>query len=450
MYDLGIIGGGPAGYTAAELATKRGLKVLLFEENELGGICLNEGCIPTKVLLHSAKLLQHVKEAEKYGITTNNSHYAIDLQKVIDQKERIVRKLKAGVKSKLTNDFITVISGHATIVGKTNDMISIQCGEALYMVSNLLIATGSREIVPPISGLSKSTAVCSYRDLLNETRVPGSLVIIGGGAIGIEFANFYNRMGAQVTVIEMQDEILAGTDRELGAMVRAEYEKRGVQFFLKATITFIDEQKVLFLHDNEEKQVIGEKILVSVGRQPNLEGFGLENFDIQCFRKGIYVTNQMQTSEPNVYAAGDVTSFTKLAHAAYREAEVVVNTIMGINDQMNFNSIPFCIYSDPEIASAGMTEEALNVMWLPHRTLKLPMTYSGKYIIENDSFQGLCKIIIDEAEHILGVHLVGNSATEIIAAASMAIDAHMTLDEWRKTMFPHPTVSEIIKETLSL
>ncbi len=447
MFDLGIIGGGPAGYTAAERAAAHGLKVILFEEKEIGGVCLNEGCIPTKVLLQSAHVLDTIHDAGKYGIVAN-ADPTYDLEKIIQRKNHIVRKMQAGVRAQLKSDLIQIVHGHATIKGKQGELFHVACNESIHEINNLLIATGSRELMPPIPGID-SPSVVTHRELLNLTETPKDLIIIGGGYIGIEFADYFHSLGTHVSIIELKNTILDGTDRELSGILRSEYEKRGISFYMSAQVIRIDENTVIFIQDEEAKSLTGDKILVSVGRTPNLEGFGLELFDIESYRKGIRVNRQMQTSEPNIYAAGDVTGFSKLAHAAYREADVVVNTLKKIDDQMNFQSIPACIYSNPEIATVGLTEDALKIAWMPHRIVKLPMTYAGRFEIENGGFSGLCKLIIGDSDEILGVHIIGNMATEIIGSAAMAIDNKMTVQQWVKTIFPHPTVSEIFREALN-
>ncbi|MBB3186855.1 dihydrolipoyl dehydrogenase [Microbacter margulisiae] len=446
MYDLGIIGGGPAGYTAAERAAAQDLKVILFEEKKIGGVCLNEGCIPTKALLQSAHVIETIHHADKYGISVN-AEPTFNLEQIIQRKNHIVHKMQAGVRAKLRHNFITVIEGHAAIKGRQGELLNVSCNDEIHEVKNLLIATGSREFMPSIPGI-ESASVVTHRDLLNLTTPINELVIIGGGYIGIEFADYFSSLNTKVTIVELKDTILEGTDRELTDILRVEYEKRGITFYLNAQVTQIEGNEVIFTQDKEIKRVSGDKILVSVGRVPNLEGFGLEVLDIEAYRKGIRVNNQMQTSEPNVYAAGDVTGFSKLAHAAYREADVVVNTIKGIYDPMNFQSIPGCIFSNPEIATVGLTEEALKMAWMPHRIVKIPMTYSGRFEIENGGFAGLCKLILGDSDEILGVHIIGNMATEIIVSATMAINNRFSAKQWAKNIFPHPSVSEIFREAL--
>lgn len=446
MFDLGIIGGGPAGYTAAERAAAHNMKVILFEENKIGGVCLNEGCIPTKTLLQSGHLFRSIHHADKYGISIN-SEATIDINKIVQRKNLIVRKMQAGVRAQLKHELITVKDGHANIKGKQGNIFHVECNNDFFEINNLLIATGSREFVPPIPGI-ESSAVVTHRDLLNLDHPISDLIIIGGGYIGIEFADYFNAIGTNVHIVELKDHILEGTDQELTRILQTEYEKRGVRFYLNAQVTGIDNNIVHFKQNGETFQLSGDKILVSVGRVPNLDGYGLEILDIESYRKGIRVNNLMQTSEPNVYAAGDVTGFSKLAHAAYREASVVVNTIANIYDPMNFQTIPGCIYSDPEIATVGLTEEALKMAWMPHRIIRLPMTYSGRFEIENGGFSGLCKLIVGDGNEILGVHLIGNGAAEIISSAAIAIDNKMTADQWAKTIFPHPTVNEIFREAL--
>lgn len=446
MYDLAIIGGGPAGYVAAENAGAKGLRVVLFEKRELGGVCLNEGCIPTKTLLYSAKMYDHATGGKKYGITANEVTY--EYKKIVDRKTKVVRKLVAGIKMKMEAHGVEVIRGEAMITGGDTECIRIACEGNEYKASKLLICTGSEAFVPPIPGVEGNAAIVTNREILALTEPPQSLVVIGGGVIGMEFASFYNSLGIPVTVIEMQPEILGGMDKEVSEMLRGIYAKRGVKFCLQCKVTAVDGNVVHYTDaEGNEQQAEGDKILMSVGRRAVLKGFGLENIAIEADR-GIKVNGHMQTSMPNVYAAGDVTGFSQLAHTASREAEVAVNHMLGIEDGMEYNAIPGIVYTNPEVAGVGITEEQAANAGVEYSLHKLPMTYSGRFVAENEGMTGLCKVLVSADGKVLGVHMLGNSSSEFICAACMAITNGLSVEQLRRTVFPHPTVSEIIKEGL--
>ena len=446
MYDLAILGGGPAGYVAAENAGAKGLKTILFEKRELGGVCLNEGCIPTKTLLYGAKMYDHASGSKKYGVTAEN--VAFEYKKMADRKTKVVRKLVAGIKMKMENTGVEVVKGEATIVRGDAASITIACGGESYEAARLLICTGSEAFVPPIPGVEGNEAVLTNREILALTQAPESLIIIGGGVIGMEFASLYNSLGIPVTVIEMLPEILGGLDKEVSEMLRGIYAKKGVKFNLRCKVTAIDGNIVRFTDaDGNEQSVEGDKILMSVGRRATLTGFGLENIPVEAER-GIKVNEYMQTSMPNVYAAGDVTGFSLLAHTASREGEVAVNHILGIEDKMEYNAIPGIVYTNPEVSSVGLTEEQAQAQSIEYRLSKMPMTFSGRFVAENEGQMGLCKILADANDKILGVHMLGNSSSEFICAACMAITNSLTVNDLRRTVFPHPTVSEILKEGL--
>ena len=446
MYDLAILGGGPAGYVAAENAGAKGLKTILFEKRELGGVCLNEGCIPTKTLLYGAKMYDHASGSKKYGVTAENVTF--EYKKMADRKTKVVRKLVAGIKMKMEHTGVEVVKGEASIVRGDAASITIACGGESYEAARLLICTGSEAFVPPIPGVEGNEAVLTNREILALTQAPESLIIIGGGVIGMEFASLYNSLGIPVTVIEMLPEILGGLDKEVSEMLRGIYAKKGVKFNLCCKVTAIDGNSVRFTDaEGNEQSIEGDKILMSVGRRATLTGFGLENIPVEAER-GIKVNEYMQTSMPNVYAAGDVTGFSLLAHTASREGEVAVNHILGIEDKMEYNAIPGIVYTNPEVSSVGLTEEQAQAQGIEYRLSKMPMTFSGRFVAENEGQMGLCKILADTNDRILGVHMLGNSSSEFICAACMAITNGLTVNDLRRTVFPHPTVSEILKEGL--
>lgn len=445
-YQVIIIGGGPAGYTAAEAAGKAGLSVLLFEKQNLGGVCLNEGCIPTKTLLYSAKTYDGAKHASKYAVTVSEASF--DLSKIIARKSKVVRKLVLGVKSKLTSNNVTIINGEATILDKNK----ICCGEEIYECDNLILCTGSETFILPISGID-TVNYWTHREALDNKELPASLAIVGGGVIGMEFASFFNSLGVKVTVIEMMDEILGGMDKELSALLRADYAKRGITFLLSTKVVSLaqSEEGVLVSYENADGagNVTAEKLLMSVGRRPVTKGFGLENLNLQRTERGsILVNGQMESSLPGVYVCGDLTGFSLLAHTAVREAEVAVHAILGKTDTMSYRAIPGVVYTNPEIAGVGQTEESLIAKGIAYRAVKLPMAYSGRFVAENEGVNGVCKVLLGDDDTILGAHVLGNPASEIITLAGMAIEMKLKAAEWKKIVFPHPTVAEIFREAL--
>ena len=456
MYDLAIIGGGPGGYVAAERAGAAGLSVILFEKKELGGVCLNEGCIPTKTLLYSAKVYDYTRHAEQYGVTVEGS--AIDFGAILKRKQKVVKKLVGGVRLQMKNAAVEVVKEPAVIQGRNADGIDIAAGESTYTARNLLICTGSEAAVPPIPGLREGLGgvVVTNREILALEEKPEELVVIGGGVIGMEFASFFNSIGTKVTVVEMLPKILGPMDDEISAMLQAQYAKKGVEFHLSCKVVAVEGNEVVY-EDPEGNtcRAKGDKILVSVGRRANFQDIGLENIGVELALNpagrpyGIKVDDHMRTNVPGVYAAGDVTGFSMLAHTASREGEVAVNNILGKEDRMRYDAIPGVVYTNPEVAGTGLTEAEAAKTGLDYVALKLPMAFSGRFVAENERGEGICKIIADAQSHrVLGVHMLGNPCSEIIQSACIAIEQKMTVEQLKEVVFPHPTVSEIIKETL--
>lgn len=430
-YDVAIIGGGPAGYSAAELAGKNGLSVVLFEKNALGGVCLNEGCIPTKTLLYSAKVMNTAKDAAKYGISCENVSF--DLSKIIARKNKVVRKLVAGIRARMKEAGVEVITGEAAFDrSQTGDVLQIACNEQLYEARNVILCTGSEAVVPPIPGLAGSTFWTS-REALENKEVPESLVIIGGGVIGIEFASFFSALGTKVYVVEMLEEILPGFDKELAAMLREELSKKGIEFHIGTKVTAVNNGVTSIEKDGTASMLDASVVLVAVGRR----AVGRTE-----------VNEYMQTANPHIYACGDVTGYSMLAHTAVREAEVAVENILGKPTKMSYKAVPGVVYSSPEFAGVGKTEDQLQAEGTPYIAKKLPMAYSGRFVAENEQGTGICKILIGEEEAILGAHILGTPASELIVIAGVAIEQGMTAEELRSVIFPHPTVGEIIKEVL--
>ena len=454
MYDLMIIGGGPGGYVTAERAGADGLKVVLFERKSLGGVCLNEGCIPTKTLLYSAKVYNYAKTGDHYGVYVSDPTFKYD--EIVARKNKVVKKLVGGVKAAMKGNKVEVVAENAASEGRDKGGIKVEAGGNEYVAKNLLICTGSEAAVPPFPGLKEAgERIVTNREILAMTEMPESLVVIGGGVIGMEFAAFFSTLGTKVTVVEMLPKILGPLDDEISEMLQKTYEKRGVEFCLRCKVTGIEGDTVVY-EDPEGKvcRVSGDKILVSVGRRANLQGFGLENIGVELALNpagrpyGIKVDEKMRTNVPGVYAAGDVTGFSMLAHTASREGEVAVNNILGKEDRMRYNAIPGVVYTNPEVAGAGLTETEAKAKGIDYKVVKLPMAYSGRFVAENERGDGICKIIVGSRFHeVLGVHMLGNPCSEIIHSACLAIEAEMTLEQLQEIVFPHPTVSEILKET---
>lgn len=443
-HDLIILGGGPAGYTAAERAARGGLNTLLIEKRALGGVCLNEGCIPTKTLLYSAKIWHLTEDAKKYGIEASADRFLMD--KVNARKNKVVRKLVAGIKGKMTNAGVTVVTGEGEILAPTTPQeYSVKVGEEIYTAPRLLLASGSETFVPPIPGLD-TVEYWTSREALESKELPKSIAIIGGGVIGMEFAAFYNRVGVEVHVIEMLPEILGGMDSEMGALLRAEYTKLGVKFYLRNKVTSVAPEGVTVEFEGNSFVIPTERILLSVGRRPVTEK--LSPLGLAMEGRGVKVDATMCTSLPGVYAAGDITGYSLLAHTAVREAEVAIDNMLGKDAQMSYRAIPGIIYTQPEVAGVGMTEDQLKKEGISYRKHQLPMAFAGRFVAENEMANGVCKILIGEDDSLLGAHMLGNPASELIVVIAVAIERGIKAHELASVVFPHPTVGEIIKETI--
>ena len=445
-YDIAIIGGGPAGYTAAERAAANGLQTVLFEKKAIGGVCLNEGCIPTKTLLYSAKLWDNMKSASKYGISVPDGS-AFDMQKMIARKDKIVKKLTGGVQMTVNSYGAVIVPHEAVVAGEADGRFLVSASGEMYEVTYLLVCTGSDTVIPPIKGLS-GVDYWTSKEALESTVLPSSLVIIGGGVIGMEFASFFNSMGVQVYVVEMMPEVLGAMDKETSGMLRSEYQKRGVKFHLNTKVVEVSPEGVTIEKDDKTSLIEAEKILVSVGRKANLLQVGLDKLNIELLRNGVKVDEHMLTSHPRVYACGDITGHSMLAHTAIRESEVAINHILEVADRMNYDCVPGVVYTNPEVAGVGKTEEELKNAGISYHVQKLPMAYSGRFVAENEQGNGLCKLILDDDDRIIGCHMLGNPASELIVLAGIAVQHGYTVEEFQKTVFPHPTVGEIFHETL--
>lgn len=449
-YDLIILGGGPAGYLAAERAGHAGMKVLCIEQRELGGVCLNEGCVPTKTLLYSAKLYDGAAHGEKYGVIAKD--IAIDHAKVVARKEKVVKTLVGGVKAALRANHVETLNARGVITGRNSEGYTVEAGGSTYTGARLLICTGSSPAIPPILGLKEgleSGFAVTNRELLSLTEAPKRLVVIGGGVIGLEMAAYFNSIGSEITVIEMLDHIAGENDRELVGILQKHYEKRGMKLLLSAKVTEIADGAVRYEKDGKSCAVECDKALISIGRRPNIKDVGLESIGVLTERGAIVTDSRMRTNQPEVYAAGDVNGRSMLAHTAYREAEVAVNTMLGKRDNMRYDAIPAVLYTNPELSGVGYTDAAAAAVGLDARTVTLPMRYSGRYVAENEGGDGIFKLVVNNRDNtILGAQALCNYSSEFIIAAASFIEQRLTLDDIKEIVFPHPTVSEIIREAV--
>lgn len=450
MFDLIVIGGGPGGYNAAERASEKGLKTCVVEERALGGTCLNEGCIPTKTLLYSAKIYDYSKHCKEYGVEFTGA--SIDHAKIIDRKDKVVKTLVGGVGMKMKKAGVEVITATAKILGKTAEGFKVHAGDKEIEGKRLLICSGSEATLPPIDGLKDSLAngfALTNREILDMKEVPATLLVVGGGVIGLEMVSYFNSIGSRVVVLEMMDHIAGPTDREISEMLKKEYEKRGVEFILGAKVTSIKDGKITYELDGKVNEIAGDKALVSIGRRARTAGLGLEEIGVLMERGAIVTDEYCKTNVPGVWAAGDVNGKVMLAHTAYREGEVAVTNMLGGKDRVDYNSIPSVIYTNPEVAAVGETTESAKAKGYNVEIRTLPLSYSGRYLAENEGGKGIMKVIVDKDHNkILGFHMIGTYASEIVYGAAMMVGKEMRLSEIQKFVFPHPTVGEVLRESI--
>ncbi len=451
IYDLIVIGGGPAGYLAAERAGHAGLKTLVIEKREFGGVCLNEGCVPSKTFLNSAKVVDYANHASNYGVKVSGKA-TVDQKFVVERKNGVVKMLVSGVKATLKKNKVTMMSAEAFIEGKTDEGFTVKAGTEKVIGKRLIIATGSSPVVPPIPGLKEGLEaglVLTNREILDLDKIPETLVVIGGGVIGLEMASYFSSVGTKVTVIEMLNKIAGPTEAEISSILQKALEKKGITFDLGCKVTAIEKDGVVFEKDGKSEKVKADKILLSIGRRAVTKDLGLENIGVNMERGAIVTDDKMQTNVANVYATGDVNGKIMLAHTAYRESEVAINNILGKKDFMRYNVIPSVIYTNPEIGSVGETEESAKSKGLDVKVVSIPLTYSGRYVAENTDLNGICKLVINNKTNtLIGAHIIGSYAGEFIVSVSAMIDLEVDIENIKKLVFPHPTVCEIVREAI--
>ena len=439
-YDLIIIGAGPGGYVAAERAGHHGMKVLLVEKEELGGVCLNWGCIPTKALLASAKAYYTATHSADFGVVAGDVSF--DLTAAMKRKAGVQAGLRKGIAGLMKKFKVEVARG----LGKVIDAHTVAVGDKTYTGKNIMISTGSSPARPPIPGLDKPHVLDS-NGILEIEALPKQLAIIGGGVIGLEFACFFAMVGVEVMVIETMEEVLPGMDTDIAKILRTELAGKGVNFQLGCKVDRVEDDAVVYVDaKGAEQRAPSDTVLVAIGRRPNAAGLGLEEVGVNIERGSIPVDEQCRTNVPSIYAVGDVTGKVLLAHTASRQGEVAVNHMLGKADCMRYHAIPGVVYTSPEVAVVGMTEAAAKEQGIPVKSGKIPMAASGRFLAEYNG-KGLAKLVVHaETEAILGVHIIGGASSEMIHGFTSMIESEARLAELKETIFPHPTVSELIRD----
>ena len=450
-FDVIVIGGGPGGYLCAERAAQAGFKAAVIEKRALGGTCLNEGCVPTKSLLYCAKQYASAKHGKDYGVSAEN--VTIDHAAVIDRKNRVVKKLVAGVGATMKGNGIKVYTAEGKIKGRgEGGTFEVLAGEETIACDRLVIASGSVTAVPPVPGLKEGLAsgfVVTNREILDLKELPKTIVCMGGGVIGLEMACYFATIGVKVIIVEMMPKIAGPTDQDICDNLMKTYEKEGMEFKLNAKVLEIGKDAVTY-EDAEGKHTIAcDKVLLSAGRRADVSTVNVEALQIQTERGAIVTDRHMCTNVPGVYAIGDCNGKLMLAHTAYREAEVAVHHMQGVKDEMNYDAIPSVIYTTPEVACVGETEQSAKKKGMNVKTVKIPMVYAGRYVAETLNGDGFCKLVYDvDRKCLAGVQMIGNYASEMIYGAAMMLETQMPIEQLKKIVFPHPTVCEVIREGL--
>jgi dihydrolipoamide dehydrogenase len=456
-FDLVVVGGGPGGYVAAIRGAQLGMKVALIEREHLGGICLNWGCIPTKALLRSAEIAHLLNHVEEFGFKKQPVFF--DLGKIVARSREVSSKLAAGVKHLLKKNKVTVLEGYGRFSGRKDSKIQVSLQKKSekekeeILTSHLIFATGARPRIIP--GLEPDgNRIWTYREAMVPKEMPASVLVVGSGAIGIEFASFYNALGAQVTVVEMQDRILPIEDREISALAQKAFEKRGIQFYTKSTLGQVKSIKegshVSIKTEKGEVSLKVDKIISAVGIVGNTEDLGLEKTKVQIDRGHIKVNDHYATGEPGIYAIGDVVSGPWLAHKASHEGVLCVEHLAGLkaHPPMKKTNIPGCTYSHPQIASVGLTEEKALGAGLKIKVGRFPYMGNGKAIALGEP-EGLIKTIFHATTgELLGAHMIGAEVTELIQGYVIAKTLETTEADLMHTVFPHPTLSEMMHESV--
>ena len=442
-YEAAVLGGGPGGYVCAIRLAQLGKKTVLIEKQDVGGTCLNSGCIPTKALLHSAEVYETVMHASQFGVITNEVMY--DYGMISAKKEMVVKTLRGGVEYLLKKNGVDIVRGEGVL--KSSGEISV--GGEMISADSIVVATGSRPATVPIPGID-SAGVMDSDGVLAMKEAPDSLVIIGGGVIGIEFATLMGTLGKKVTVVEMLPQILSGVDEEIVAEMRTVLQKKGINIYTSSKVIRIESGgDALVCHyeqDGKPAKVSAQVCMVAIGRKPNTEDIGLDIVGVKGERGFIEVDETMRTNVPGIYAIGDITGKMQLAHVASEQGIVAAHNIAGQRRYMHYDIIPACIYTSPEISSVGLTEQAAKEKGYSVKTGRFATSANGKSMIVGEK-SGAVKIVTDaKTGEILGAHMMCPRATDMIAEICAAMRAEGTIDELEDTIHPHPSISEMLME----
>lgn len=449
MSKLVVIGGGPAGYVAAITAAQNGKDVILIDEANLGGTCLNVGCMPTKSLLESAEVHDVVRKANHYGITLNNGSISIDWKQIRARKSQIVTQLVQGIQYLMKKNKIKVIQGKAKF--ETDHRVRVTNGNKEDVVDGdqFIIATGSEPTELPFAPFDGKWILNSSHALSLEN-IPKSLLIVGGGVIGCEFASIYSRLGTKVTIVEMSPQLLPGEDKDIAQILKEKLENDGVEIFTEAALKGLNNYKkqASFEYEGSIQEANSEYVLVSVGRKPRVQGLDLEKAGVQFSNKGISVNEHMQTSRSHIYAAGDVIGGIQLAHVAFHEGTTAALHASGEDVKVNYHAVPRCIYTSPEIASVGLNEKDAREQYGDIQIGEFPFTANGKALIIGEQ-TGKVKVIVEpKYQEIIGISIIGPRATELIGQGTVMLHTEVTADIMRDYIAAHPTLSEAIHEAL--
>jgi dihydrolipoamide dehydrogenase len=446
--DIAIIGGGPAGYSAAVRASKLGARVTLMEKGEMGGACLNWACIPTKTLLHSLEVLRLIKNADILGVNVGTT--SLDMMKLRSRKESVISLLKSGIEQLMADNSVEVIHGEARLRSPHEIEVSQNDGTLRSLrADRVIVASGSIPRRLNVPG-ADSAGVIYSRELLDLARVPQSLIMVGGGVVGVEMASIFNELGCKVTILELLSGILSGEDIELTRILERALKKDGIQILTGAQITRIDiasgMKQVHFEQTGTSEKLEAESVCVATGQKPCLEGLEMAECGIASSERGIEVNEHMRTNLPHIFAAGDVTGKGMLAYVATAQGRVAAENTMGIESVMDYSAVPHCVFTSPELASVGLTEAQALAQGLKIKCLRSNMAANASAAIASER-RGLVKIIVaKDTEQILGAHILGRDASNLIAECALAIKLHATIADLANTLHPHPSFSEAIQE----
>ena len=447
-----IIGAGPGGYETALLAARRGVEVILIESGPVGGTCLNEGCIPTKAFCRNAEVLDGLHEAEGFGVT--GLSYDFDFRAVLSRKNAVVEQLRGGVEGLLGHKNITLVRGKAYF--KDDHTILVNGQE--YMADYIIIATGSVSATLPVPG-AELPGILTSKEILDIQEIPGRLCVIGGGVIGLEFASIFRSFGSEVTVLEYCKDILPRFDTDLAKRLKQSLGKRGIEINTQSQVTAINENngvyEVAYTRKGKDETHVADKVLMAVGRRANLDSLNLADIGIQCSRRGVAVNEVMQTNIPHIYAIGDINGLMMLAHAATFQGIVALDHIMGIRNDIDLSVMPAAVFTSPEAASVGLTEDECKEKEIPVKSLKSFFRANGKAVTMGET-DGFCKIVVAaepkegadspyEPGRILGCHMYGPHSSDIIQEVCALISRKATLAEFKDIIHTHPTLTEVLQ-----